>query len=66
MAVNAGVAKVVVDVELTGEARRVVALERAIGWARSHRNGAPSGDSVVAVAKKFEAYLEGGGGSGRS
>ncbi|QLF82740.1 hypothetical protein SEA_CICADA_59 [Microbacterium phage Cicada] len=66
MAVNAGVAKVVVDVELTGEARRVVALERALEWSRSHRNAAPAADVVVEVAKKFEAYLEGGGGRGRS
>ncbi|WZB38605.1 hypothetical protein SEA_JERA_57 [Microbacterium phage Jera] len=66
MALSGGRVDVEVGVTLTGEARRVVALDKAIGWAKSHRNGAPSGDSVVAVAKKFETYLEGGGGRGRS
>ncbi|UAW08800.1 hypothetical protein SEA_SBLACKBERRY_55 [Microbacterium phage SBlackberry] len=66
MALSGGRVDVEVGVTLTEEARRVVALDKAIGWSRSHRNGAPSGDSVVEVAKKFETYLEGGGGRGRS
>lgn len=66
MALSGGRVDVEVGVTLTGEARRVVALGKAVEYVTGFKNNLPSADAVVTTARTFETYLEGGGGSGRS
>ncbi|QCQ57501.1 hypothetical protein SEA_SUCHA_56 [Microbacterium phage Sucha] len=59
MALSGGRVDVEVGVTLTGEARRLVALQEAVKYVGTWKNNSPTADSVVGFAKTFESYLEG-------